>query len=82
MPYDPQNLSAVKVEGGVELSCDESPTAGVESYHWFRRTVPTGQPFDPEQDAPIAQTSGTSYFDEEGEAGNEYQVFGSVPGSS
>jgi len=79
---DPANLTSTQVAGGLRLTCGPSPTPGVTGYRWFRRTPPTGQPFDPGTDSALADTSGTEHVDGTVAVGTEYefQVFGKVGG--
>jgi len=78
--YDPANLT-VAVEGtALRLNCNTSPTAGVSSYVWFRRTPPSGVQFNPTTTTPIATTASTTHLDTSVVPGTtyEYQAFGRV----
>ena len=65
-----------------ELRWDASPTAGVEDYSVFRRSPPTGEPFDPETDTPIADGIVTTAYDDEGltDGDYEWQIYGRTSG--
>lgn len=60
-----------------QLTWSPSPTPGVVDYAVFRRSPPTGVPFSPATDTPIAVVTGTSYDDQGLPTGSyEWQVFG------
>jgi len=76
--FDPENINAVRSGENVILSCNTSSSENVVGYRWFRRTPPTGEPFLPSQEVPLAITEGTSYVDTTTSnlSNYEYQVFG------
>lgn len=76
----PTNLTSEQVEDAIVLSFQAGTEVEVSAYYWFRRTPPTSVAFDPDNDNPLAVTTGTSYTDHDLELEQlyEYQVYGLV----
>lgn len=77
--WDPPGLAVSMAANVATLTWSASPTAGVTSYDLYRRTPPTGVPFVPGSDTPVA-TGVTSPYADSGlaSATYEWQVFGVV----
>lgn len=77
---DPPSLQVNTSPNTASLTWGASPTPDVDTYSVFRRSPPTGDPFDPDVDTPIATlVAALTYDDVDLEVGSyEWQVFGIV----
>lgn len=77
---DPADLSVVFSGTDAVLSWSSSPSSGVTTYDIYRRSPPTGAPFVPGVDTPVATAVTSPYTDPGLTAGQyEWQVFGNIP---
>lgn len=80
--YDPRNLTVSASGTTAILSWTASTTLGVLDYSIFRRSPPTGVPFNPRFDTPVASSVSATTYSDTGLTSNttyEWQVFGRIP---